>query len=83
MKAKESLSGGTVISELNDNILVNDKGALYVSGSGITKNNDIIKELSANTNGLQEEVDRIETGSGLDSNGNYVPNKATNYMLLV
>lgn len=74
------LSGGTVISELNDNILVNDKGALYVSGSGITKNNDLIKELSGKTTGLQEEVDRIETGSGLDGNGNYAPNKTTNYI---
>ena len=74
------LSGGTVISELNDNILVNDKGALYVSGSGITKNYDLIKELSGNTTGLQEEVDRIEKGSGLDSDGNYVSNKTTNYI---
>lgn len=79
-EGKFVLSGGTVISELNDNILVNDKGALYVSGSGITKNNDLIKELSGNTNGLQEEVDRIETGSGLDGDGNYAPNKATNYI---
>ena len=79
-EGKFVLSGGTVISSLNDNILVNDNGALYVSGSGITKNNDLIKELSGNTKGLQEEVSRIEGGSGLDGDGNYAPNKATKYI---
>ena len=79
-EGKFVLSGGTVISELNDNILVNDKGALYVSGSGITKNNELINELSANTNGLQEEIDRVEAASGFDEKGNYASNKTTNYI---
>lgn len=74
------LSGGTVISELNDNILVNDKGALYVSGSGITKNNELIKELSGNTKGLQEEIDRVEVASGFDGDGNYVSNNNAHYI---
>lgn len=74
------LSGGTVISELNDNILVNDKGALYVSGSGITKNYELIQSLSGKSDSLQKEVDNIEKNAGLDEEGNYAPNENTNYI---
>lgn len=55
------LSAEVVIADTHDdNILVNDKGALYVSNSGITKNASDIAALQARAEAIEESVETVD-----------------------
>ena len=55
------LSAEVVIADTHDdNIIVNDKGALYVSNSGITKNASDIAALQARAEAIEESVQTVD-----------------------
>ena len=61
----------------NDVIL---DGKLYDVSGKTDSNTQSITNIEGKLTDNQAEIDRIEAGAGLDADGNYVPNRSTNYI---
>ena len=59
---KDILYAETLISDHDDNILVNDGGFLYVSNSTITANTEAIEELENRMNAAEADIDVLQDG---------------------
>jgi hypothetical protein len=64
---------------------VTNTGTNYIDAAANLAGADLLLDAAIASNAsdvsdLQDEVDRIETGAGLDANGNYVANAGTNYI---
>jgi len=57
--------------------LFNNNHEMIKKFESLYSNNNELAEI---VDRLQEEVDRIEAGAGLDENGNYIPPTGTNYI---
>lgn len=56
------------------------KGADVLLDTQVKSNSDAISGLTTTTGNIQTEVDAIETGAGLETNGNYVAPVGSNYL---
>ena len=63
------LSAEVVVSTLEDNILINDQGSLYVSGQGIANNRADIDSLTERMTTAESDIDTLESGIA-DTNAN-------------
>ena len=67
----------------NDTLIGNDiilDSKLYEVSGQTVSNTQSITEINDILDNNQEEIDRIEANAGLDADGNYVPNRSTNYI---
>lgn len=74
------LRASVVISSMENNLLHNYDGALFVDGSGIQEAVDGVRAVTAQVASMQDEIDRIEAGAGLTQDGNYSPSSLANYI---
>ena len=69
-------SGSTSVMnaiEILDNAVMDNQDDIQVLSG-------IVEELVSKSDDLQEEVDNIENGVGLDEDGNFIPNSGTTYL---
>lgn len=59
---QDVLSAETIIATHEDNILINDDGALYVSGAQIEQNKTDIAALGERMNAAEADIDALEDG---------------------
>ena len=80
-------SGATTIAEaigaLDDTILEDEEviaAAFNDVNDRINNLSGVVKEMKDEQDAMQEEIDSIEKGVGLDEDGNYVPQSGTTYL---
>ena len=66
---QDVLYAETIISNHEDNLLVNDNGALYVSGSEIIQTQGDIDDLKARMAAAEEDIDELQDGLGNVASG--------------
>ena len=72
------LTARVLLTNLEDNLVAIVNNGLYVSGRAVIE--QIRPYIAELLDPMQEEIDRIETATGLDEDGNYIPFSGTNYM---
>lgn len=72
------LTARVLLTNLEDNLVAIVNNGLYVSGRAVIE--QIRPYIAELLDPMQEEIDRIETATGLDEDGNYIPFSGTNYL---